>query len=431
MSILRNSAWNALGIVVPSLAAIPALAIYSRLLGVELLGLLTLSFAIVGYASSFDLGLSRALIRQVSVHHCDIGMVKVFMGTTTLFVAAVSLLLALLTAAAAPWLAHYLGVSPEHRDDAVASFYWVALSVPPYLLTLAGTAYFEGIEDFRSVNILRCLSGALNAAAGVAAVLWTPQLAAVLAALSLSRWLTCIGVYGLYVHQVNRRDPTPRPALWVFKGAALRSSLAYGGWLTLSNVVGPVMMYFDRFVLSHLAGARVVAFYTVPSEVVSRLAMFPAAISRALFPRLSKQHADAAADRRTGLRLTLISSALTILPAFVFAGDILGLWMGAEYQGTPATVLRILLVGFFFNALAFGPFTDLQARGHSKATACVHMIEVVPYIASLIWLTHAYGIVGTALAWSGRTLIDYLIMEGCSHRFVGTRHFGTTLNTSP
>jgi len=423
MSILRNSGWNVMGLVVPSLMLIPAFGIYSRVLGVELLGLLTLSFTIVGFASSLDLGLSRVLIRQVSMHRRDLGMVKIFMGTTTVFVAAVSVLLTALTMVAAPWLVRFLSVSPENSADAVTAFYWLALTIPPYLLALVGTAYFEGQEKFRSMNILRCASGALNAVTGVAAVLCIPTLTAVLAALCISRWLFCFSVYWLYVREVNRLDAMGHRALWLFSGSVLWSSLAYGSWLTVTNVIGSIMTYSDRFVLSHLAGANIVAFYTVPSEVVARLSIVPAAIARSLFPRLSKQHVDAAVDRRIGYWLTFSSSAIALVPVFIFASEILGIWMGPEYTGTPATVLRILLIGFFFNALATGPSTDLQARGHAKIAAGIHLTQVLPYIGGLVWLTQAYGIVGTALAWSLRMLAECILMEWYSRRMPGSRHF--------
>jgi O-antigen/teichoic acid export membrane protein len=419
MSIVRNSAWNVMGIIVPTLFTVPSYAIYSRTLGVELLGLLTLTFSIVGYASSFDLGLSRALIRQVSIHIDDKGTVKTLMGTTAVFVGAVSLAIAAVTWTGAQWLTHYLSVSPAHQVDSTAGLHWLALSVPPYLLSLVGTAYFEGKEDFKAVNIIRCVSGALNAIAGVACVYLVPTLASVMAALCASRWLSCVAVFILYCADVNRHDSVKRPALWTFDSATLRSSLAYGGWLTISNVVGPVMIYFDRFVLSHFAGARVVAFYTVPAEVIGRLSLLPASISRALFPRLSKGKHTAAEDRRIAIMLTLACLALTILPVFVFAGDLLRLWMGPAYGAEPATVLRILLVGFFFNALAFSPFTDLQARGHSRTTAFIHIAEVVPYLGTLILLTYFYGIVGTATAWSVRTFVDYVLMETYSRRVAG------------
>jgi O-antigen/teichoic acid export membrane protein len=420
MSIVRNSAWNVVGVVIPSLFVIPSLAIYSRALGVELLGVLTLTFSIVGYATSFDFGLSRALIRQVSIHIDDKGAVKTYMGTTAAFVGVISLVIAAVTWLGSPWLSAFLSVSLAHRSDATAGFYWLSLSIPPYLLSLVATAYFEGKEDFRALNEIRCAASALNALAGVACVYWHPTLASVMAALCVSRWLSCLAVFVLYRWDVNRHDLVVRPAILTFDAGALRSSLSYGGWLTVSNVIGPVMSYFDRFALSHLAGAQTVAFYTVPAEVISRLSLIPVAISKALFPRLSKGHHTAAADRRIGFLLTIAGAALTIVPVFAFAGDILRLWMGPAFGGQPATVLRVLLVGFSFLSLSFGPFTDLQARGHSKTTAFIHAVELLPYLGALILLTHLYGIVGTAIVWSARTFVDYVLMVTYSRRLSHT-----------
>jgi O-antigen/teichoic acid export membrane protein len=407
------------GIVVSTLFTIPSLAVYSRYLGVERLGLLTLTFSIVGYASSFDLGLSRALIRQVSIHVNDKGAVKEFMGTTTIFVAILSLAIGIVTWAASGWLTSYLNVSSANSVDSTNSFQWLSLSIPPYLLSLVAAAYYEGVEDFRTLSIIRIITGGFNAIAGVACVYWVPTLSAVVAALCVSRWMLCIAVFAMYRRDVNGADTIVRPALLTFNSRVLRASLTYGGWLTITNIITPLMGFFDRFVLSHLAGAQVVAFYTVPSEIINRLLLIPGAISRALFPRLSKRQHTATADRRTGMMLTLAATLLTIIPIFVFAREILRIWMGPAYVGEPVTVLRILLIGFFFLSIAFGPFTDLQARGHSKATAFIHLGEVIPFLAALTLMTYYYGILGTALAWTARAIVDYFLMQYYSKRLSG------------
>lgn len=410
MSILRNSAWNVAGVIVPTLFAIPALAVYARVLGVELLGLLTLTFAIVGYATSFDFGLSRALIREVAINDGDPVAIRTLMGTAAVAVGAISLLLAAVVAVGVPTLVEYLKVSEVNRDDTTAALYWLCASIPPYLLSLVATSYFEGGERFAAVNLIRTSSAAMNAVAGVAFVLAVPTLTAVLAALCLTRWIACVATFYVYGNEINAGSGRRALDIARFDRRALGTLVRYGSWLTVSNVIGPIMVYFDRFVLSNIVGARVVAFYTVPAEVVSRLSLFPSAVSKALFPRLSKQQVGAAADRRLGLFLTMGCTILTIAPVYVLAELILGVWMGAEYTGEPVTVLRILLVGFFFNALAFGPFTDLQARGHSRLTALIHLAELLPYLAILVALTARYGITGTALAWSLRTLVDSMAM---------------------
>ena len=60
MSILRNTAWNFAGYILPTIITIPALGYLSRVLGFELFGIFTLSLALFGYASIFDAEIGRA-----------------------------------------------------------------------------------------------------------------------------------------------------------------------------------------------------------------------------------------------------------------------------------------------------------------------------------------------------------------------------------
>jgi O-antigen/teichoic acid export membrane protein len=412
MSLVRNSAWNVLGVVLPSLIAIPAFAVYARGLGVERLGLLTIALTLLGYASSFDLGLSRALIRQVSIDRGDRVAVRSLISTATLAVAALAVALAALAWVCVPALVRYLNVSADNVADAQAGMRWLALTIVPYLLGLVASSYFEGLESFGTVNVIRVATAGLNAVAGVGALLVEPTLASVLLALFVSRVLTCLLTYGWYRHDVGARGAARR-----FDGAQLAHLMRYGSWLTVSNVVGPLMSHFDRFVLSHMSGAAVVALYTVPAEAVLRMSMFPSAIAKALFPRLSRGGDTMRTDRRTARRLTLLSCVLTLLPMFLLADWILLVWVGEEYIGLPGVVLRILVVGWFFNALTLDPFTHLQAAGQSRVTALVHVAELLPYLALLVALTSAYGIVGTAIAWSVRSFADFLLMSFHARRF--------------
>ncbi|WP_326972845.1 oligosaccharide flippase family protein [Citrobacter freundii] len=99
MSLIKNSFYNLAGFAIPTLIAVPALGYLARVIGVEAFGIFTLAFAIVGYASIFDAGLSRAVIREISIYRDDLqeqykiiatsGIVVLFMGCT----AAILLLL--------------------------------------------------------------------------------------------------------------------------------------------------------------------------------------------------------------------------------------------------------------------------------------------------------------------------------------------------
>src|SRR5258708_38708086 len=62
----RNTMWNLVGSGAPMLVALFSIPILIRGLGKERFGVLTLAWALIGYASLFDLGLGRALTQLVA-----------------------------------------------------------------------------------------------------------------------------------------------------------------------------------------------------------------------------------------------------------------------------------------------------------------------------------------------------------------------------
>src|SRR5260370_30196616 len=62
----RNTVWNLLGSGAPMLVAVFCIPILISGLGKERFGVLTLAWALIGYASLFELGLGRALTQLVA-----------------------------------------------------------------------------------------------------------------------------------------------------------------------------------------------------------------------------------------------------------------------------------------------------------------------------------------------------------------------------
>ncbi|HES77073.1 MAG TPA: flippase, partial [bacterium] len=79
-------------------------------------------------------------------------------------------------------------------------------------------------------------------------------------------------------------------------------------------------------------------------------------------------------------------------------------------------VAVILLLGIWMNALAFLPYSYLQAQGRPDLPAKLHLIEVVPYLVFLWWAIGAWGIQGAALAWTLRVSLDSVLLFSAAHR---------------
>jgi O-antigen/teichoic acid export membrane protein len=75
-----------------------------------------------------------------------------------------------------------------------------------------------------------------------------------------------------------------------------------------------------------------------------------------------------------------------------------------------------MTVGSFINCLAFNPFFFLQGIGRPDITAKSHVIELPVYLLILWLLMTRWGVIGVALAWSFRMILDLAILTFATSR---------------
>lgn len=412
MTLLKNSLWNIGGYVIPAIVTVPALGIMGRILGAELFGVFTLALAVVGYASIFDAGLTRAVIREISIFRDDQKEKLRIVATATVLILILGMVAGCLLLIFSNAITTLLKISSGLHHEVSIALKILSLSIPLFLITQVWLSILEGMERFGVLNIYKSITGTLLSLLPAVFILIQPSLEFAIMGLVVARFLCFVIAFilcrtiiidaGLLLHRKT-----------------VKRLFMFGGWITVSNIVSPIMAYFDRFIVSNQLGAQVVAFYTAPSEIIARLSIIPGAFARALFPRLS--YATNAEERRkTKIFISLILLVICI-PAIIigsfFANSIMTIWMGPSFAGTPGIVLTILLIGFLFNSLAQVPFASIQSRGHAKVTAMVHLAELFPYLFLLFFLINNYGIIGAAFAWSIRMFVDYISLAILDRKF--------------
>jgi O-antigen/teichoic acid export membrane protein len=286
----------------------------------------------------------------------------------------------------------------------------------------------EGYQRFKSLNAIRVPAGVLLFAAPCLSAALSPRLDLAVASLVVTRWLLLGALWWLSTASL-RLSLRAVQARWV------APMLRFGGWLTVSNIVGPVIVYLDRFVISALLPPAQLAYYTAPFEVVARLLVLPMSLTGALFPALAQaQEVDAAQARALRRRASQLTAA-TVLPlallGAVAAEPLLRLWLGADFARHGAPAMQILLVGFAFNALAQIPMVALHGLGLARQTALLHLIELPLYIAALLLLVRGHGLQGAALAWSLRGALDMLTLHWMLHRAQRTDALAQPTPASP
>jgi len=387
---------------------------------------LALAWALVGYSSLFDLGLGRALTQQVA-EKLGVGQdhdIPVMVWTSLILILIFGIVGTVVLGLLSPWLVHtVLKIPKDLRPETLRALYLLALSIPTVISAAALRGALEAHQRFDLTSAVRTATGILTLVGPLVVVRFSKSLVPVVGVMLGVRVLACIVSFWLCLHVMPalRRPVAPRRS-------AIAELISFGGWMTVTNVLGPLMSYMDRFIIGAMISVSAVAYYTTPSEAVGNLGIIPAGIVGVLFPAFAmdfRGNPDSVKRLfRRGLKYTyLILFPLTLL-VMAFAREGLQFWLGSEFAKNSFVVLQWLTFGRLFNSLAQLPFGLVQGAGFSHLTGKLHLIELPFYLVTVWWLTRTMGIEGTAIAWVARVMVDTLILFGMAQRLL---RYGTSV----
>ncbi len=410
LRIVRSSLLNLVGLGAPLLLALFAIPVLVAGLGDARFGLLTLIWALVSYLGLFDLGLGRALtLRLASVlGRGEDEQVGPLCGSGLAMTAGVGLFAGLVLLVAAPWAPVLLSGLPD-AAEAKTCLQLLALALPFAIVTSVLRGMLEARGSFGIVNVLRLLLGAWTFAGPVLVLeLAGPDLVAIAAVLVLGRLLGTLA----HAWAAWRVLPQMRGRL-AWRADAGMDLLRSGGWLLLSNVLGPLMGLADRFIVGVFVPMAALAYYATPQEVVMKLWIVPGALSAVLFPALAAQIAAQQQVARL-CRQSLLGLVVVLLPITLglatFAHPLLSLWLGDRFAGEARVCAALFAAGMFVTGLAQLPYTLLQSTGRAATTALLHLIELPLFVAALAWAADRHGIEGVAWVWLARVVVDAVLL---------------------
>jgi O-antigen/teichoic acid export membrane protein len=300
------------------------------------------------------------------------------------------------------------------------AFYLLALSIPIITSSTGLKGVLEARHQFGLVNAVRIPLGVYTFAGPLLVLPWSHSLAACMLTLIIGRILAWVAQFFLCLRVM--------PQLRDFQLANRATSVAllrFGGWLSVTNIVSPLMVYLDRFVIGALISVTAVAYYATPYELITKLSLVAGALTGVLFPTFAATFAH---DRnrsaylfgRSFKYLFLVLFPISVI-VIALAHEILRAWLGNEFAQESTRVLQWLTLGVFVNNLAQLPSAFLQGTGRPDLTAKLHLLELPLYLLILWWGVNAIGIEGAAIAWSARVTIDALLLFALSLRLLQIR----------
>ncbi len=396
------------------IAAVISIPFLIAKLGQDSFGLFSVFLALTSYAGLLDLGVGRAVTAAVARYSeaGDVAAVKRVVNSALVSLGVIGLVLALLVLALAAPVADLLVRSNEMLNtECQRALRALSIMIPIVLVSGGLRSALEGLREFRVVSKIVMPTGALMFALPAAVALYYPNVSQLVVTLLMVRLISLL----MFACACEKRIA----GLWSSRLSILEivSLLKAGGWMTVSNVVSPIMTNLDRLFISSQISPAAAALYVAPYELATKTLLPSGAIANAVYPEFAANQSSELPlrmRRRFFFHAMALTSLAATLPAaiiFIYAPEILTLWISSEFaSGVSTDILRTLAVGVAINGAAFIPFAFIQGVGRSDVAAKFHLVELLLFVPALIFAIQNIGVIGAAMVWVGRVTIDAILL---------------------
>jgi O-antigen/teichoic acid export membrane protein len=320
-----------------------------------------------------------------------------------------SLIATTATLALADEVVRSLKVSQDLAAEAILAIRVLGYSIPSQIISIQLIAYLSAFDSFKSLNLVKIPSGCSLVLAPLAAVGAEQPLVVSCGLFFAIRMLTTLG----YVFLILKSNPVILIPIQPDRGTIL-GLLKFGGWLSVSSIVSPLLLHSDRLVIGAKISTAAVAAYVACIDTVTKLHIVPTSISTALFPKMaSLEKIDKTAMSVMYSRALLWTEWLCFPPvAFVvlFGKEILQLWISPEFAAENHLVFRITAAGMYLNCIAQIPSAGLHAIGKPDLTAKSHLVQAIFYVPAISIAASLCGLAGVAAVWTLRVGLDGLVL---------------------
>jgi O-antigen/teichoic acid export membrane protein len=411
-SIAKNTIFNLLGYGIPILFAIVFIPLLIEGLGKERFGVLILIWTLIGYSSFIDLGLGRSLTKVVAE---KIGLnqtddIPVLFWSSLFLMFVISLLVSIILILFLPsTLNHYLNISFALKPETYKIFYAVLLSFPIITTTSALRGVLEAHQKFYIVNIIRAILGVATFGIPLIVLNFINSLFWIVLSLIFIRviiWFTYL-IFNLKLNR-NLRSKIQ------FSFQSTKSLLKFGLWISLANIIGPLVLYSDKFLIGTMISAVAITYYATPFEMITKLLVISSALVTVLFPIFSASFiSNPELSKKIFVRAVKYIFIIVyplVLVIIIFANEIMSLWLGQEFAIHSYRILQYLAIGILLNSLSLIPNIFFQGTGKPHIPALLNIVQL-PFYMVMMWLMiNKWGIIGAAITYMLMAMVDATAM---------------------
>lgn len=419
VNIGRNSVYNFFGAIIPAVIALLTVPFYLKIIGIDKFGALTLTWIISGTFGFFDLGLTRASTFRIAESQSAPERREVL--GTSIALASLSGLIAIPTVwiACSLYVSHAISATDQFSSEFSDAIWAVALLIPVNLISSIFIGSLQGKGKFLSSNAISISNSlAIQAIPLLVAVAVSREFSDLVISILVSRFLIMVVAAFVVANKVTSGWN------WATSRIEAGRMMAFGKWVMASSILGPILLYADRFILGSTLGPAAIALYSIPFQFAQRISIIPNAVGTAAFPALTSMDENEASKQVEKMYLKiLIFSLTTVLFCGLFSDFFFKIWLGNNYSIAVSEVFFILSIAFSVNCFAVVLHSYISSRGSPATITRSMLIEIAPYLLLLSFLSTQLGVTGAAWAFLTLCACDVAILAALTRNRPNTLRY--------
>ncbi len=410
MSLSRNTLINLAGAMTPIVLTAITVPLYLQTIGGDRYGALVALWLVATYLGVFDFGMGKGVTKALSQIDSPLQRQQLI-----IFGLRLSLLTGMLGAAiSVPAFNWYfergIQATPELRAELRQAIAWAVACIPITATAVMCSGILESRQRFQATMAANVTGSVVAQVAPlVIALMFNCALQALIPFITLGRALGLVML--LRAVWISER-PFQTKAHTRLDETSKREIYRFGGWNTVSNIVAPLLVSLDKFVLSTSSSLQTVARYNISFSLASVIALIPSSLANAVFPQLSssKDHAEGLALTDQAMNALAVIITPIVIMGITWSPLILDAWLGHEFAAAAQWPAQLLMLGMWPHAFAYIPYARLHAQGNPRAVALCHAAQLPPYLLALSIVLPVHGMIGAAMLWSARATLDSALL---------------------
>lgn len=401
--VLRSGIWVGIGEIGFQLLRFVRSVWLARLLTPEAFGLMGLAMIVVrGIETVTRPGIGQALIaRQQDFDEAA--------ATAFTLLVARGVLLTLVFAAAAPWVAQFYEQNELELVLLVLSVVFVIGSLSNINLIAKHREL-----DFRSITYLNQVETLISTIATIAAAWWLRSVWALVIGQIVQAGVTTLLSYYFIGGRVK----------FAFNADVARDLFKYGKFITGSSIVVYIATEIDSAVIGKLLGTEQLGFYVLAAMVANLVTLTLSRMaSRIMMPAYSKLQSDLPALRQAYLKvLSLVmffvlpaTAGLVCLAEPLLVGVYGEKWVAAAEPLQLLALFGLLRALFSFNGYLF------EGIGKPNVSFYLGLVRLAAIAPLIVPMVKAYGLFGAAITVTIGAAAQWLLGLVYLRKYVGIR----------